>query len=466
MQETKNKTLGGRLWLVFILIGLAGQFAWSIENMYLNTYITYLNFTDPSGAGFNYSLMIAITTALSAIVATLTTIVIGSLIDKVGHRKWFISIGYIIWGITTACFGLLNVNSSSELIPIKMAASTAAILVIVLDCVMTFFGSTSNDASFNSYVTSKTDDENRGKVEGVLSILPLIAMLIVFVGLNGLTTKESGYRWDLFFYIVGGIVLLVGVVAIFLIPNEKETIKDKSILKLMVTGFKPTTVKKNPLLYWVLLIYFIYSVACQVYFPYLMVYIERTCAISNSGTSFLSSFAIVMAVALLGGSLLSLIVGFLADKFGKDKMIIPSIAILMAGLLLMYFIPSIGSGNTRTGYAAFSCLIMIFGYVAIPTVINALVRQYIPKGEEGTFMGVRMIFVVALPMCIGPFIGDAFNQAYGQTYKSEYNVTSVTPSKFGYLMALAILALALIPTFFYLNSVKKGNTSNEEKQPK
>ena len=33
----KNK-LSKRLWLSFILIGLAGQLAWSIENMYLNVF--------------------------------------------------------------------------------------------------------------------------------------------------------------------------------------------------------------------------------------------------------------------------------------------------------------------------------------------------------------------------------------------------------------------------------------------
>jgi MFS family permease len=110
------------MWLVIILVGLAGQFAWAIENMYLNTYITYLNFTDPSG-GFDYNTDIAVTTALSAVTATLTTIFMGSLTDKVGRRKLFVAIGYIVWGISTAAFGLFNVNSAKEIIPIAMSAS-------------------------------------------------------------------------------------------------------------------------------------------------------------------------------------------------------------------------------------------------------------------------------------------------------------------------------------------------------
>jgi len=42
---------------------------------------------------------------------------------------------------------------------------------------MTFFGSSANDASFNSWVTDNTEQSYRGTVEGVLSILPLAAML-------------------------------------------------------------------------------------------------------------------------------------------------------------------------------------------------------------------------------------------------------------------------------------------------
>lgn len=195
----KANKVGLRMWIIVILIGLAGQFAWSIENMYLNTYIAYLNFNAPVSEKFDYNLLISITTALSAVTATLTTIFMGGLSDKLRKRKIFISFGYILWGISTASFGLLNVYGAVEIIPISMSAITAAIMVIVIDCIMTFFGSTGNDAAFNSYITKNIEDKNRAKVEGVLGILPLIAMLIIFVGLNGLTTEANGNRWDLFF---------------------------------------------------------------------------------------------------------------------------------------------------------------------------------------------------------------------------------------------------------------------------
>lgn len=461
------------MWLVFILVGLAGQFAWSIENMYLNTYLTYLNFTASSTSlQFNYSLMIAITTAASAVVATLTTIFMGALTDKVGHKKIFISVGYIIWGLATASFGLFNVNSANEIVKIAMTPFTAAIWVVIIDCIMTFFGSTSNDASFNSYVTSNTKDENRGKVEGVLSILSLVSMLVIFVGLNGLTTKAGGYKWDLFFYIIGGLVTLTGVVALFLIPKELEsTRKNENVIRIMSEGFKPKTVKANPELYLILLIYFIFATSNNVYFPYLMVYIEKTCQISNNSASGgLAPFAIVMAVALLIGSAGSVAIGFLADKFGKEKMIIPSLGVAILGLLLMFFVPDIQSETARTVFCAIAGLVTILGFVGVPTIINSLIREKIPKGKEGTFMGVRMIFVVALPMCIGPFIGDALNQNLGGTYNDpDYPITSIIPTKWGYIVGIAIMLLTLIPIYFlfkFKKAQKATAVPEEEKNEK
>ncbi len=459
MSKNKN-ALGFRMWLFIILVGFAGQLAWSIENMYLNTYLTYLNFSSPSGGGFDYSLFIAITTALSAVVATLTTIFMGVLTDKIGHKKYFISIGYILWGIATAAFGLFNVNSKNEILPIAMTSTMAAVFVIILDCVMTFFGSTANDAAFNSYVTKNIPVKSKGKVEGVLQILPLVAMLIIFVVLNGLTTDSSfnafDARWDLFFYLIGGLVVLMGIVSFFLIPKEEERKNDKTYFGQLIEGFRPSFIKKNKRLYLILLIYFVYATATQVFFPYLMVYLEKTCLIANVGSG-LTPFALVMAIALVLGSVLSVLLGFASDLFGKNKMILPSFFFFAIGILLMFFIPDFataGSSN-RTVFAAISGTVMILGYVGIPTIINALVRENIPSSEEGTFMGVRMLFVVALPMCIGPFIGDALNSAFGSSYQNSYGENLTVPSKYGYLVGLGILLLSFVPITLYFREVKK-----------
>lgn len=88
--------------------------------------------------------------------------------------------GYIIWGIVTASFGFITVGNTEKLFHSANAVATASLIIIVMDCVMTFFGSTGFDAAFNSWVTDVTDNTNRGRAETVMQALPLLAILVVF----------------------------------------------------------------------------------------------------------------------------------------------------------------------------------------------------------------------------------------------------------------------------------------------
>ena len=200
--------LGARKWTALILIGLFGQFAWTIENMYFNVFLYNTISTDPG--------YIAAMVGWSAAAATLTTLLMGALSDRLGKRKAFICAGYLLWGLSTAAFGLITPENAARLFPRANAAAAAATLVVVMDCVMTFFGSTANDAAFNAYVTDVTDETNRGRAESVLAILPLISMLIIFGLFDGLTQQG---KWKEFFGIFGAAVSAVGVIAVFLVKD-------------------------------------------------------------------------------------------------------------------------------------------------------------------------------------------------------------------------------------------------------
>ena len=84
----KQSKLGKRFYLALVIFSLVGQVAWVVENMYLNVFI-YKMF---HASAEQISLMVA----ASAITATVTTLLIGALSDKVGKRKAFICVGYIL----------------------------------------------------------------------------------------------------------------------------------------------------------------------------------------------------------------------------------------------------------------------------------------------------------------------------------------------------------------------------------
>ena len=160
MQESKFSKLN---WTILLLFGLIGQIAWSVENMYFNTFV----FDEVDKNLDAITLMVQ----LSGITATVVTLIAGTLSDKIGNRRSFIAWGYAIWGVTVALFGFLSPQTVGLLFGVEAekAVPLALTLVIIADCIMTLFGSTANDASFNAWVTDNTKPAYRGGVEGVLS---------------------------------------------------------------------------------------------------------------------------------------------------------------------------------------------------------------------------------------------------------------------------------------------------------
>ena len=200
-----------RFWLTLTVFSLIGQIAWVIENMYLNVFIYNQFKATPS----DISLMVA----ASAVTATLTTVIIGAYSDKIGKRKIFMAGGYIAWGLSIMSFALINNGVLNSLFPTLSAASLGVSLTIIIDCVMTFFGSSANDAAFNAWLTDETSSGNRGAAEGVNAIMPLIAMLAVFGGFMAFDLKKSS-SWTIIFLIIGIAVFIIGILGLFLIKES------------------------------------------------------------------------------------------------------------------------------------------------------------------------------------------------------------------------------------------------------
>lgn len=391
MQKT---TFGKRNWWILLVFGLIGQIAWSVENMYFNLFV----FETIAPNLDAVTLMVQ----LSGVTATLTTLVAGTLSDKMGNRKGFISYGYLIWGVTVALFGLLSTDTVATLFGLdgENAITATLIAVVALDCVMTVFGSTANDASFNAWVTDNTREEFRGKVEGVLSVLPLVAMLIVAGGF-GVLVEIIGYQ--ALFLGLGALIALCGLAGVFTI-SDSPSLEKKGTLKDLFYGFKPSVVKANPTLYLALAVMGVYGVACQIFMPYLIIYMKTYLSFA------VVEYSVVFGVAIVLGGLLNVLFGGKTDKMDKSKLLYVASGVFATGLMGLYF--SRFENKTLTlalfGVAGF---VMIAGYILVSALCGALVRDYTPENDAGKLQGVRMIFSVLIPMLVGPFIGNAINKA-------------------------------------------------------
>ena len=414
-----KERLGARKWATLLLVGLFGQFAWTIENMYFNVFLYKTISTDPG--------YIAAMVGWSAAAATLTTLLMGALSDRVGKRKAFITVGYILWGLSTAAFGYITPENAGRLFPGANAAAAAATMVVVLDCVMTFFGSTANDAAFNAWVTDNTTQQNRGRAESVLAILPLISMLIIFGAFDGLTQQG---KWREFFNIFGIAVSAVGLLSLFLVKDE-PALKPRrdSYFKNLLYGLRPSVVRQNPELYLSFAAFCLFSVAVQVFFPFLIIYIQYFLGITD--------YAIVLGVVLILASVFSVLSGRWIDRFGKLRFTVPAAAVMLAGLVGMFFVRS-QPGVMIAG------TVMMSGYMMLTAALSANIRDWTPEDKVGHFQGIRMIFQVLLPMIIGPAIGAALIRSNPMTYEELGQIKTV-PTPGIYLGAAAVLLLTAIP---------------------
>ena len=430
--------LSGRFWCALTLFSLIGQVAWVVENMYFNVFI--YNMFRATAA--DISAMVA----ASAVAATLTTVFMGALSDRIGKRKLFICGGYILWGVSIFSFTLLRTEILGTLFP--MAASAASLgvsLTIILDCVMTFFGSTANDAAFNAWLTDSTDASNRGSAEGINAMMPLVAILVVFGGFMffDLTQADS---WMLIFSIIGGVVIVVGVLGLFLIKEPPLTPTESGYFANIFYGFRPSTVKKNPLLYLFLAVFALFNISIQIFMPYLIIYYEKSLGMTD--------YVLIMAPAIVVASVFTALWGKVYDKRGFRFSSVVCILSLAAGYIVLFF--------TRTTVPVFvGSLLMMCGYLAGMAVFGAVIRDYTPAGKAGMFQGLRIFSQVLIPGVIGPAIGAAV-LANADTVVNNDGTTSFLPNENIFLAALAA-EIVLVPLLLVVyRRLKKSTIKTEE----
>ncbi|MBR3738775.1 MAG: MFS transporter, partial [Eubacterium sp.] len=317
MNSQKTGASGIRLWSSIILFGLIGQIAWVVENMYFSRFMQ----NEITRAPWATTLMVA----FSAIFATLSTLIGGALCDRSGKRKIFISVGYIIWGFTIAMFALVPMQ------PTKEKVLGMAILVVVMDCVMSIIGSISNDAAFNTWITDVSSTANRARVDTVLAVMPLFALAIVFGGFDSLTNASATQSdWKKFFVLLGLITTLGGVIGLVLL-KDKEGIrgnKNNSFFSDFTYSLQPAVIKENKMLYLCLAGNMVSSIAYQIYVNYLFNIVEGTMKIKN--------YIIPIGIIMLVSAVLSVIVSALMDKKGKKHFYYPTIIVGIIGCIIIW----------------------------------------------------------------------------------------------------------------------------------
>ena len=399
-----QKKLDRRFWTALIIFGLMGQVAWVVENMYFNVFI-YKMF-HASAADISAMVM------ASAVVAAVTTVIMGAVSDKVGRRKAFMSAGYLIWGVTIITFAYVR----------------SILLTIVMDCVMTFFGSTANDAAYNAWLTDRGDSTNRGRIEGVNSMMPLISILIVFGGFMSFDL-DTHAAWKTIYYIIGAATALIGLLGFFLIEDAPDLKKSEApFLDTLLYSFRPSTCRKNTRLYLVLALFAVFGISIQIFMPYLIIYYEKTLGMAN--------YVLILAPAIVLAAVVTVFYGRVYDAKGFRFSLRPVLGMLAVGYVLLWFFRS-------TAPVFIGSLLMMAGYLTGMSVFGAQIRDLIPENRSGQFQGVRILGQVFVPGLIGPAIGAAVLKNAEVIINGD-GTTSFLPNENIWVAALAVVALLAV----------------------
>jgi len=429
-RDQKVVRIGFRNILAILWVGTAGQIAWAVENSWFNTFVYDRITTSPRP--------IAWMVAVSAITAMLTTLLMGTLSDRThgkwGRRKPYIVFGYIFWGIITAIYPMIEWIQNIGI---------SVVFVVITDAVMTFFGSTSNDAAYNAWLKDVSQSSNRNRIQSINNIAGYLASAITFVAAGFII---DNYGYFVFFYALGGIVTVTGLISTILIPSipaEKDSAKFKrSYAKELGDLLNPKILKENKILFLLFLNMALGGIASQVYSPYILIFWENYVGFSKTEMS------IYLAVYIIAVILIYIIIGLISHKFNRKPLI------FYGTLFKSFFTVGLGIASYFISYFMSVKIIVfvIYFLTTIPSVAVSIVHggwllDKYPEGTVGKFQGIRMIFMVLLPMVIGPPIGAWAIETWGIP-----TIDGFIPTPPIFIIGGLISILAVIPIIFIQRS--------------
>ncbi len=431
-----NNKLGRKFYSTLLIFSLVGQVAWVVENMYLNVFI--YNMFQASAS--DISMMVS----ASAVVATLTTILIGALSDRVGKRKAFMCGGYIAWGISILGFAFIRIDILTPFTgSVAAAASLGISLVILFDCFMTFFGSSANDAAFNAWLTEWGNESNRGRIEGLNAMMPLVSVLVVFGGFMAFDLEQAS-SWTTIFIIIGVIVLLIGLIGLFMIEEPQVERRNKeSYLKSVLYSFRLSVIKENPLLYAVIGAFAVFGISIQTFMPYLIIYYEKTLGMEG--------YVFILAPAIILAAIITAFYGKLYDTVGFKRALVPVLVSLLTGYVLLY----IGTGTVLVFLGS---LFMMIGQLTGMACFGAKIRDNTPKDKAGMFQGIRIIGQVLIPGIAGPALGAAVLRN-ASTIVNNDGTTSFLPDKRIFLAAFVVAVVLIGVLMLIFRMIRKAHHS-------
>ena len=208
-------------------------------------------------------------------------------------------------------------------------------------------------------------------------------------------------------------------------------------------------IRKNTTLYLSMIAFMVFNISIQIFMPYLIIYYEQTLGMAD--------YVLIMAPAIIMAAVVTFFFGRLVDRFGFRKMVLPSMALLFAGFLLLWLVPAKipAEGMVMRIPVFIGSLLMMSGYLSGMAAYGTQLRNYTPEHMAGRFQGLRILSQVMIPGIIGPQIG-AWVLRNAPTVSNSDGTVSFLPSADIFLAALVVLLIVITALVLRLLCIRAG----------
>ena len=433
----KQKQSSRMFWLLMWGLGLAGQLCWNMENQWFNTFV-YAKIAKDS----NIVTMMVIT---SALVTTVSTVLFGTLSDRLGTRRRFVSIGYIVWGVFTILFGMTEYLAAGSVSDGAKLSIWVAVLVVLADDFMSFFGSMANDASFSAWTNDLTTDQNRGQVGAVLAVQPVIGTIVGTL-LGGMLVGDND-NYSLLFWAMGLFVIAMGVISLLFLkdaPNLRPH-KQGTFLEQFSQVFRMRGFFGNKELVLACVTTAMFFIPFNIYFVHMGNWLIYRMGFTAG------DMGLVQGISLLLASLLAIPAAGFINRRKTPQLVLFAVALNLAGLCVLSAFIRPGTVDTAALFSVpnlplfASVFLAGAGYVLMVQSSTMWVKELYPAESRGQFEGMRVLFFTLIPMMIGTVIGNEIIKNGAGTIVNEHGITENIPTEDIYTWGARLVALTIIP---------------------
>ena len=429
MNRLKNdgRTGGAKLWFLIWSLGLAGQICWNIENQWFNTFVYAKIGKDPS---IITGMLIA-----SAAATTFSTFFFGTWSDRIGKRRHFISLGYILWGVFTIVFGLTQFISPAMY-------AFAGVMVVLADTVMSFFGSMGNDAAFNAWINDVMEDSNRGQIGAALATQPVLGTILGTVVGGFLVGSDD--RYMRLFLVMGLLVILFGVLSFFMMSNKDDAAPSKrgTFWEQFFSVFNIKKLFTLRELLCVNLAVSMFFIGFNAYFAYLGNYIIYYLGFTAD------QMGIIEAVPLVLAMLSAIPVSGFINRGRILHAAVFGCVLNAAGLAVMSTVrpENVNTASLFNPVVFLGILLVGIGYISFLQTTKVWVKQLYPEDSRGQFEGIWILFFVLIPMIGGSLLGQFAVKHSGKTFVDTVSgQMQYIPDSSIFVYGLVFILLAVIP---------------------